>query len=444
MKLGPFTLSFDRKHRGRTEEFAYRGRGIGSVADLILQLEALLSSSSTNRYVDRATQVAESVRKYQGRAIKGNLLTKNVINTRAAFTAARGLVYAGDPGSPEAQFAKAFFKRNRLDLGFLRSITRERCFEGQVLLTLNSGAGGVPSVRFISWLDTSYEVKANPIDYGAVEGVSYPNPDRAGPVSLSLDRIAFMKFDCRMNALEGTPLLAGVLNNIEDIEDAIATWRALNVKFTNPTAYFKFDDENDANAFLNTLKGMNDGSGWKWGDPLAGAGEGSVLQMGYGPYTSVETELLMRLKLLSGHVGVPVQYIGFVDLLTSKATAQDVSEALVLISEVEQREWEAGFSDLLGRAMSWHNRARGAQLDARKSDVRMELINEVQFRRVRETWLPLYLNGAITLETFLSKVPEVDETEEAPKVRDEIRKNGGTPLELRKLRLMPARGETAA
>ncbi len=405
----------NRRARGRVSEYQISGPGIQSVGDLILQLEALTNSSSTNRYVSRASIVAESIRKFQGIAIKGNLLTKNILNTRAAFTAGRGLLYKGDPKSDEGKFAAEFFRRNKFDLAYFRNLTRERCFEGQALLTLNPSGDGVPLVRFLSWMDTAYEVTADARDYGAIAGARY----RAGSldVTIPLRRMAFFKFDCRMNALEGTPLLSGVLNSLEDLDDALATWRTLNTKFSKPTPYWKFLDENDAKAFQASLAAMNGGAGWQWGDALAGAGEGTILQMGYGPYTSIENEVTFRAKLISGHTGVPVQYMGFADLLTSKATADDLRDAVVLVSEVEQKEWESGMSDLLGRAMSLYNSAKGAHLDVAKSEVQIELINDVQFKRVKEIWLPLFEKGAITLETLLEKVPEIDEHAEAPRVK---------------------------
>ena len=416
MKIGPFELKLKRR-RAAVREFG----GVQSVGSLILQLEALLGNASANLYTSRAAQAAETIRKYRGQAVKGNLLVKNIINTRSAFTVGRGLSYVGPDN--EKRFVAAFLKANKIDLSYMQQLARERCFEGQVLLTLRPGEGGMPQCRFLSWVDTSYDVLTSDYDYADVRGVRYTVGDHHP--HLGPGEFVFFKFDTRLNSVEGTPLLAGILNTIEDLDDALTSWRAMNNKFSKPTPYFKFEQEADAEAFQDRLKTSN----WQMGQPLAGGGDASMIQIGYGPYTSMKEEIACKAQIISGHTGVPVHYFGFPDLLSNRAVADDLKTMFVSISETEQAEWERGLTDLLTNAAAMYSAAGGERIEI-SGRARVEFVSEVAYKQLVEVWLPLYLDGAITLETFLSKVPGVDENKEAPLVLQQIAARGGTPRQL--------------
>ncbi|MEW6129591.1 MAG: hypothetical protein AB1757_21300 [Acidobacteriota bacterium] len=432
MKLGRFEITFKRR-RERVREF-----GIQSLGSVLLELEQFRGNSNANKYLSRASQAAETIRKYRGQAVLGNQLVKNIINTRSAFTVGRGLNFVG--GEAEKEFVKKFFEVNRLGLGYLQHLARERCFEGQILLALLPSTDNIPRVRFLSWLDTSYDVNSDPFDYSNILSVDYQVGHREQ--KLRQEQFAFFKFDTRLNSYEGTPLLAGILNQIENLDVALGSWRSINDKFSKPTSYWKFDDSNTAEAFQAQLKEIN----WKWGDPLAGAGDGQVLQLGYGPYTSMLEEISCNAKIIAGHTGVPVHYFGFADLLNNRAVADDIKAMFINVSEIEQAEWSQGFTDLVGRAMAMFNQVTSGGLSMVGARVDIEVVSEEAYKRIIELWFPLYLDGAITLETFLSKVPSIDEKTEAAKVIAETKLRGGTPRALGRAKAdditRPANGES--
>lgn len=104
MRIGPFEFSFSTHQskpkqrrsarRAQVREFGGKMLGIEYLSDLIIQLEAL-QGASVNRYLTKRDQVQETVRKYKGQAAKGNLLVRNVLETRAAFTVGKGMSVTG-------------------------------------------------------------------------------------------------------------------------------------------------------------------------------------------------------------------------------------------------------------------------------------------------------------------------------------------------------------
>ncbi len=409
MRFGPFELSF-RRRRAQVREM---DNSIQYVGDLILQIEALQGTSTFNRYVTREAQVDETIRKYRGIATKGNILVRNILNTRRAFTSGRGLGVLWK-GGDEKQFINKFFQVNGLNLSYLRQLGLERSFEGQVLLTLNQHADGVPRVRFVSWYDTHYEIAANPLDYGQILYARWLGAERE--VSLDPGRIAFMKFDTRLNSYTGTPLMAGILGLVEELDDALVMLRKVNIAAANPTPYFQFQQEDDADAFRDYLTSSN----WKMGMALAGSGTATMLQIGYGPYTALVEQITTSAQIIAGHTAVPPHYLGFAREVANRSVADDMSNAFVAISETETSEWGNGFTELAGRAMAMYNAQTGSTLSY-DGKIAIEVISREEFGRVASVWLPMWLAGGISTPTFLSKVPGVDELTEADAVNRELK-----------------------
>jgi hypothetical protein len=97
-----------------------------------------------------------------------------------------------------------------------------------------------------------------------------------------------------------------------------------------------------------------------------------------------------------------------------------MGQAFVQIAETETEEWASGFTDLIGRAMALHNQWTGSDLNVTGGEALLEVISEEEFRRIAAIWLPLWLGGAITTATLLSKIPTINETEEAQAVEAEM------------------------
>ncbi len=214
-----------------------------------------------------------------------------------------------------------------------------------------------------------------------------------------------MKFNTRLTSMIGTPLFAGILDKIEDLDDALIRLKTANKAASNPTPYFRFDNEDDAETFRDYLTT----SGWKMGTPLAGSGEAMMVQMGYGSYTALTEEVVTLAKIISGHTSVPPHWFGFAELVSNRATAEDMSNAFVQIAETETEEWASGFTDLIGRAMALYNQWTGSALNTLAGEALIEVISEEDFRRIAAIWLPLWLGGAITTPTFLNKIPTINE-----------------------------------
>jgi hypothetical protein len=216
--------------------------------------------------------------------------------------------------------------------------------------------------------------------------------------------------------MQGKPLFAGILDKLEDLDDALIRLKTANKSASNPTPYWQFQDENDAETFRQFLTS----TGWKMGQALAGAGTPTMIQMGYGSYTALTEEVTTLAKIISGHTSVPPHYFGFPELVGNRAVADDMSTAFVQIAETETEEWQSGFTDLIGKAMALYNEWSGSKLNTMGGEAMIEVVSEEDFRRIAAIWLPLWLGGAITTPTFLSKIPTINEGREAEEVEADL------------------------
>lgn len=421
MQIGPFTLSF--ASRKQVNEMISSNVKLASLGDFLLAYDSLLGNSYANKYITKEQQVRETNLKYRGESPKGNLLIRQVLETRAAYTVGRGLSIEWE-GADEQKFVNEFTRRNRINLAKLKSLGRERCFEGQVLLALNPTADGIPKMSFISWSDTGYEVVSDPSDYSIIRNVRMLNHSN---FNIDPARISFMKFHTRENSNSGVPLFAGVLDHVEFLDDALSLLRSVNTKAAKPTPHFKFDDATTAKNFQKELKDNQ----WQMGDALASSGDASMLQLGYGPYSAIDAQIITTVKIISGHVGVPPHYFGFSELLNNRAVADDIRSMFVTVGDTELDVWSEGFTALVGRAMAMCNQETGSKLNHQTGRVLIEQISIEQFAQVLALWLPVWLAGGITTETFLSKLPGVNEKKEFVAVTKELAERARqTPGEL--------------
>ena len=373
-------------------------------------------SGSPNPYDTRESLVAELVRKYKGYARWGNQLIQRIVDTRAAFTMAGGLkAVSRNSGEnlEELKFIRSFIELNELDGQFGQQLAVEKELEGQVLLALEWD-DDVENVRvkFISWNDTHYEVHYEDDFYHRIELISYKDSD-GYDVEIPRESAVFIKFNSRINSREGVPTLSGLLVEAEDIDRALRDWRRLNQYFASPTPYFRTQDLQEAKELYEQLLGP--GVNWRIGKVFAGPAEFSLVEMSGAGAESIRQEIETKLKILAGGSGVPVQFLGFPEFMSNRATAENTMEPVALVSISEQRSWLRGFKELFDKAIVLRNQMVSplkSRLLTGVIEPRMTFITQAQVDRLIQIYYPLWQAGGINLKTLLGLLPDIDPEQE--------------------------------
>ncbi len=389
--------------------------------------KALAAQASPNPYNSREKLIEELIRKYKGYARYGNQIIQRIVDTRAAFTMAGGLKAAAkDPRrhAGELAFIRDLIEINQLDGQFGQQLAVEKELEGQVLLVLDwDPASENVLIRYISWNDTRYQVDYADHLYSKIKRITYRYDPEAynSEVSASLsgtgskevvipaDRAVFIKFNARINSREGIPTLSGLLVEAEEIDQALRDWRQINRYFASPTPYFKTEDLQEAKDLYDRL--LSPRINWKIGKVFAGPAEFELVGMDSAGAESIRLEIETKIKIVAGGAGVPVQFLGFPEFMSNRATAENTMEPVALISISEQRSWLGGFRELFDKAVALRNLnapADSLELSAGVVEPKMQFITQAQIDRLVDLYLPLWQSGAISLNTLLGLLPDID------------------------------------
>jgi hypothetical protein len=377
--------------------------------------KAQSASAGINPYNTRDKLVAELVRKYKGYAASGNQLIQRIVDTRAAFTMAGGLKPVSRDQSAEAElaFIREMIELNELDGQFGQQLAVEKELEGQILLTLEwDPEVQNMRIKFISWNDTHYEATYRDNFYHKIDKIVYTAPDDTDwdrQVEIPARSAVFIKFNARINSREGVPTLSGLLAEAEDIDRALRDWRRLNQYFASPTPFFRTRDMQEARDLYNQL--LSPGINWRIGKVFAGPAEFSLVETSGAGAESIRLEIETKIKVLAGGSGVPVQFLGFPEFMSNRATAENSMEPVALVSISEQRSWVQGFKELFDKAIILRNEMSSPlekPLRAGVIDPKMKFTTQAQVDRLIALYYPLWQSGGINLKTLLALLPDID------------------------------------
>jgi len=274
-----------------------------------------------------------------------------------------------------------------------------------------------------------YEVRYADETYTEIKAITYETDDNV-TVSVPPDRSVFIKFNARIHSREGVPTLSGLLQEAEDIDYALRDWRRINRYFASPTPYFKTQDIQEAKDLYDRL--LAPGVDWKIGKVFAGPAEFSLVGMSDHGFDSIQREIETKVKMLAGGAGVPVQFLGFPEFMSNRATAENTMEPVALVSVSEQRSWLGGFTELFDKAIELRNRmapAGAEKLSTGKVAPSMQFVTKAQIDRLRELYFPLWKSDAISLETLLKLLPDVGVEDRGLAAKKEI-EQGNEPVQV--------------
>jgi hypothetical protein len=125
-------------------------------------------------------------------------------------------------------------------------------------------------------------------------------------------------------------------------------------------------------------------------------------------------EIITLAKIISGTTGVPVHFLGLPDLLSNRATADNLME-LVWASTVKEREtWNSAYTEILKKAIDKWNANNKGPTKLRNDVLRIEIqeVSSEQWTHLEKVFIPLLLAGKVSLEYVLSQIPNLDMQEE--------------------------------
>lgn len=397
----------------------------------IADLESDESKYVGNAYTSYDNAVAEIERKYNAVANWGVVLTGNIIDLRAAFIIGNGLKIRPTVSKAEAmaelEWCDDFFAYNKLDRELTQELAKEAEIEGKIAIKLAvekvdgwRDHQNMVSMRFISWSDRKYEIKAAENDYMKYEELKW-NPTGTDPTkkisttseTLKEPYFVYNKFGGRItDPNQAQPKIMKCLTQIDDIDHALRDWREINRLFSAPVPDLSCEDEEAATQANERTADFN----FKIKKMLIHARSDFNFK---GPdmagVVSLENEIMTKAKIVSGTTAIPIHFLGFLDLLRNRATGENTREIVIGGTSKERIIWIGTYSEVIEKAMKLYNEAnkkKSGSLDPEKVALDIPVYTPEQWDHIEKVLIPMYLGGALSIDYLLSQVPGLDVDEE--------------------------------
>ena len=272
---------------------------------------------------------------------------------------------------------------------------------------------GEVDARFIPWTHTKYEIESDSEDYADYISAKWKNPDTDEEITVDAAEFVYKKFGGRVHHVNDTPPKVGaVLCEMENLHKALDDWRKINKLFACPTPHFRVNDKRQVEELQQMILDMK----WKIGKVLITTAEFSMVGIDAAGVKSLADEITTNAKIISGNTGVPVHFLGFPELMSNRSTSDNLLELVVASTNKARRVWAGAYEELYTKAITLANDKQQAGLDPNSFTVEIPQISAAKIKELQEVWLPIYEAGALSLEGFLAKVPNIDTEKEVERL----------------------------
>jgi len=427
---------FEKKHTliGRVTELQ---QSVGLLTERISEMQTSYKervASTANPYKTAESQVQEIIDKFNGESDFGCELVQRIINLLAAFTLPNGLdlivdeSFKGktksDTGQPERDYLAKWLDDNNLNEGGTLKLAQEANMQGQVALTFEwkkAAKGSTDEGRVIctyqNWVDTSFVIE--PVAASNLFGpykMTYIPEGKDERKVLPDNKFVWLAVNSRFGKTEGRPRIGGILHILEYLSMELADWRKSNELFGHPTPCFECKDAAEVLQVKNYIKDTN----WRVGQAIATTSK-LDLKVPTGAAAASKELITCLIQIISSTTGISPHFLGFPNLMSNRATAESMGEPMEIVSKSEMALWSAFYDAMFDKVIRMRNANVDNNRQLREGVVKAKLLplSDRQWKQIKEVWLPLLKESAISLQTFLSKLPNIDDEVELERLKSQ-------------------------
>jgi hypothetical protein len=398
-----------------------------SALDSFYVLERLSKDSdSTEISGTNRMEKLKLIRKmYRGEAGYGNIPCSSVVNFNKTFQWSNGLIVLDNQGeeeaqegaSPEAQVLEEFLDYNDLneEMGMMLGVEGE--LSGQVAMrwSWDKKANNV-KLFILPLLETQYVAVYKPGNYTQLDSLLL-HPGTEKEESIPGDQVVFLKFRGTINGTYGVATPMPCLPEMQDFDKARVDLRKVNHLFAFPTPILRAKTTERVKQLNDAIQALN----WKIGKALVMM-EGEGLE--YAEIKGTGSQFLMdEMKMLLQHISavtdVPIHFLGHPELLSNRATSNDLFEAPVKRAMAEQRVWMGGFEELIQKVLPIYAMQRQLELFPDKVAIAFPPVRVGNREDIIKAWLPVWVSKGVSHQTFLSEIGIDDPDQELKLLLDE-------------------------
>lgn len=363
-----------------------------------------------NAYNTYEAQIKETYRKYNSFASFGCQQTRAIVDLRTAFIAGEGISISAEKDQT-AKWIESFIMKNNFNGNNFINAVKGSEMAGQSLFLMR------PSY----WLDDSFYIKMSRIPYvlnTPFRPVYSDNLIKDDIVDIQIKKegmwisAGFNNFiyvrtgGDDANTKDPVTKVGVVLTDAENYDRATKDMRRTNHIFARITPVFNTDTDSEATALQKRLSGLK----WKIGSAFIGKAKFKYEVPSTGTHANLTSELVSTIKTISSVTGVPVHWLGYVDLMSNRSTADSLYELIKNATINERSEWQNAIYNMIIKAQKMYIDSGGeglSNLDF-NFEVSLPLLDFSNFlERIRALSLA-FGDRAISLNDYRNAVPGID------------------------------------
>lgn len=426
---------------------AIQGLEEGQVLDIISTCVTQAGYTSTNAmYIDKnnyptyTKQIQVINDMFNNRTDYGGEYLRALIKTVVSFMAGEGLSVEAKAKKTEDCITKFLEYNKLLDGSGLLKLVTTIGMEGKVLLELEPQEENIKVIRY-SYYITPYVVQENAKDKEEYESVKISTDKlsndvvqklkeaKEGNINLKSDKFVYIKVGGSPDRVNNTPpLVANVLTDIENLSRCKYDMRKNNHLFGRVVPIFLVEDIKEAKALQATINSLNNVIGRSYA--------GTAKQVFYLEPSGKGQEVLAKemvelLRIVSTNMSIPIHYLAHPELMSNRATAENLLEVVNAGTNQERLIIEEGITNLVKKAMviGTDRGIEGYVNDPDGFQIKLNFATLALLKQIQEVWLPLFAEEIISKKSLMSRLPGINVNKELAllkKEKEEKMKNMAT------------------
>jgi hypothetical protein len=366
--------------------------------------QATNRAADINNYDTYEKQVLGAYEMYNGTSTYGAELLGAIIDARVSFIGGEGISISAEKPATE-DFLKQFIKDNRLDGSRFIDTIRTGELEGKNLLILNKDMKKESKVKITSfrWKTHKYVVHADGYDKEEITSITYKK-DGMDDVELK-ENYVFVRLGGTWDKVNDTPpKIAKVLTDIENFSRAKYDSRKSNHLFGRVTPWMQTESDPEAAQFRDAVQSGQ----WEIGDGYAGSGMLHLVAPDSDASKVIYDEMVTLLRIISTGTSIPIHWLAHPDLMSNRATAENLIEVVKAGTQLERKSWEEALEVVFRKAMDiavnsgWDNDIIGP------FEVKLPFVSLAEIKTIVDALKKSVDSKYISVETYQQKLPGID------------------------------------
>jgi hypothetical protein len=381
--------------------------------DSLLTGTAISSSISgiENRYTTYTEQIKAIYEKYNNDDTYGCAQTRALIDMRTAFIAGQGISVICENDNT-INWINKYIKRNKLNSSKFFNLVKSGEMAGQTILYNKEIDGEVILKRYLYQKEYPYNYMPyvkNKYDYDNLKTVVRDKVNNKEELKIfNSDFIHVILGGDDILSYGPTTKIGLVLNEIENYDRALKDMRRLNHLFARITPTIKTKGASEQKQITSDLKK----SGWKIGNMFISTAELKYEVPQVGAHQNLKDEMVTNLKTISSVTGMPVHWLGYVDLMSNRSTAETLYEFINISTLLEREIWSSAIYDIIidAQRLSIDNGIGELKEINYDFEIRIPLIDYTNFLHRVQALSIAFSDQAISMDDYRSNIPGINPT----------------------------------